>query len=95
MLKKLIKLSYFLGSLGLLLTLPVTSTYAEVQIMHTPDEGLQPRLSVDSSGVVHLLYFKKRINRPAAREGNLYYRQYLPQQKCGSPVMLSIGRLSP
>lgn len=47
----------------------------DVRIQATPDAGLQPRLSVDGNGDVHLIYFKKRINTPAAREGNLYYRQ--------------------
>ena len=50
--------------------------FAEIIIKPTPDQGLQPRLSVDENGGIHLLYFKKRINRPASREGNLYYRQY-------------------
>ena len=50
--------------------------FAEIIIQPTPDQGLQPRLSVDDNGNVHLLYFKKRINRPASREGNLYYRSY-------------------
>lgn len=49
---------------------------ADVLLMPTPDDGVQPRLVQDESGGVHLLYFKKRINRPAAREGNLYYREY-------------------
>ena len=49
---------------------------AEIIIQPTPDQGLQPRLTVDNNGGVHLLYFKKRINRPASREGNLYYRSY-------------------
>jgi len=54
----------------------VFTTQAEVLVQATPDNGLQPRLSVDSNGDIHLLYFKKRLNTPAAREGNLYYRQY-------------------
>ena len=50
--------------------------YGEVIIEPTPDGGIQPRLRVDDKGGIHLLYFKKRINRPSSREGNLYYRQY-------------------
>jgi hypothetical protein len=66
------------------------SAHGEVVIEHTPDTGLQPRLSVDADGNVHLLYFKKRINRRAAREGNLYYRQYDPDQnRFGLPVKVS------
>ena len=63
---------------------------AEVVIQSTPDGGLQPRLSVDNQGGVHLLYFKKRINTPAAREGNLYYRQYnVESGQFGLPVKVS------
>lgn len=63
---------------------------AEVHIQATPDGGVQPRLSVDEHGDVHLLYFKKRLSAPSAREGNLYYRQYLPDQKrFGVPVKVS------
>lgn len=61
-----------------------------IRVQATPDEGLQPRMVTDSEGVIHLLYFKKRLNRPAAREGNLYYSQYLPEQgRFGAPVRVS------
>lgn len=61
-----------------------------ISIQPTPDDGLQPRIVVDQSGAIHLLYFKRRINRPDAREGNLYYRQYLADaQKWGNPVKVS------
>ena len=44
----------------------------------------------DADGGIHLLYFKKRLNRPAAREGNLYYRHYdAKQQRFGLPVKVS------
>lgn len=63
---------------------------ADVLLMPTPDEGVQPRLVQDSDGGIHLLYFKKRINRPAAREGNLFYRQYdAASQRFGLPVKVS------
>lgn len=63
---------------------------AEIHIQKTPDGGVQPRLSVDDSGNIHLLYFKKRLSAPSAREGNLYYRQYQPEQKrFGLPVRVS------
>ena len=62
----------------------------EISIMATPDEGVQPRLVTDSDGGVHLLYFKKRLRTPAAREGNLFYRQYLPEQgRFSQPVKVS------
>ena len=62
----------------------------ELVVEPTPDGGLQPRLVVDESGSVHLLYFKKRIDRPGAREGNLYYRQYQADAgRWGNPVKVS------
>lgn len=65
-------------------------TCAEILIQQTPDGGLQPRLVQAADGGVHLLYFKKRLNRPAAREGNLYYREYLSEQKrFGSAIKVS------
>ena len=73
-------LALFLGS----------AAVAEIHIQETPDRGVQPRLTVDDSGNVHLLYFKKRLSAPSAREGNLYYRQYLPEQnRFGLPVKVS------
>ena len=63
---------------------------AEVLIQRTPDAGLQPRLIQSADGAVHLLYFKKRLDRPAAREGSLYYRPYQPEQnRFGAPVKVS------
>src|SRR6056300_366101 len=58
--------------------------------MPTPDAGLQPRLVTSSDGSVHLLYFKKRLSAPSAREGNLYYREYLREERrFGLPVKVS------
>lgn len=65
---------------------------ADVEILKTPDGGLQPRMLTDESGRVHLMYFKKRLNRPDAREGSLYYRQYdMQSQAFGLPVKVSSG----
>jgi len=80
--------------LGILVFLPVTglfnAAWAEVIVQRTPDGGLQPRLVQDAEGTIHLLYFKKRLNRPAAREGNLYYRQYDSEEnQFGLPVKVS------
>ena len=85
MLAKFQRFSFVLVLLGW-----VFPIQAEVLIQATPDNGLQPRLSVDSNGDVHLLYFKKRLNTPAAREGNLYYRQYnIEAGQFGLPVKVS------
>lgn len=66
------------------------SVQAEVILAPTPDDGVQPRISVGNDGEIHLLYFKKRLNTPAAREGNLYYRQYDSENgRFGLPVKVS------
>ncbi len=66
------------------------SAMAEIHVQATPDGGVQPRLSVDDSGNVHLLYFKKRLSSPGSREGNLYYRQYqFEQKRFGTPIKVS------
>lgn len=63
---------------------------AEVLVLRTPDGGLQPRLVNGQDGSVHLLYFKKRITAPSAREGNLYYREFLAdERRFGLPVKVS------
>lgn len=75
--------------LGLALGAAISSA-AEVAIMATPDQGLQPRLVTDAEGGIHLLYFKKRLNRPGAREGSLFYSQYDHQTgRFGLPVRVS------
>ena len=74
---------------GLCLVL-VGQVNADVFVQKTPDSGLQPRLIQTADGDIHLLYFKKRLNRPAAREGNLYYRPYsIDQNRFGQPVKVS------
>ncbi|PCI79782.1 MAG: hypothetical protein COB20_04140 [SAR86 cluster bacterium] len=86
-----VRSSALLQVLCLLFTLLLGSTVvAEIHIQKTPDGGVQPRLTVDDSGNIHLLYFKKRLSAPSAREGNLYYRQYLPEQnRFGLPIKVS------
>jgi hypothetical protein len=74
----------------LLLVWGSSSWAAEVFIQNTPDGGLQPRLSVDEQGDIHLLYFKKRLNTRAAREGNLYYRHFnVESGQFGLPIKVS------
>ena len=87
----MIRLSRITRLLFLLFTLTAGSmAVAEIHVLATPDGGVQPRLTVDDSGNIHLLYFKKRLSTPQAREGNLYYRQYLVDQKrFGQPVKVS------
>lgn len=80
---------------AILFSVSSCAAFAEIIIQPTPDQGLQPRLTVDNNGDVHLLYFKKRINRPASREGNLYYRSY--DHKTGQftlPVKVSSSAFS-
>ena len=75
---------------ALLSLLGAVGAAAAVLVQSTPDDGLQPRLTVDQQGGIHLLYFKKRLDRPDAREGNLYYRQYLADEdRFSLPVKVS------
>ena len=76
--------------LAILLLLCSVVARAEVFVTSTPDGGLQPRLVTAADGGVHLLYFKKRLSAPSAREGNLYYREYLREERrFGLPVKVS------
>lgn len=61
-----------------LILLATASVFAQsgVEVQRTPEKGIHPRLIQDSTGDVHLLYFRKRSSNPRAREGDLYYRQY-------------------
>jgi len=75
---------------AILLLLCSVVARAEVFVTSTPDGGLQPRLVTAADGGVHLLYFKKRLSAPSAREGNLYYREYLREERrFGLPVKVS------
>lgn len=77
-------------SLALLLLFIAAPAAGEVLVMPTPDAGLQPRLVTATDGSVHLLYFKKRLSAPSAREGNLYYREYLREERrFGLPIKVS------
>lgn len=76
--------------LSMLLLLCSVVARGEVFITSTPDGGLQPRLVTAADGGVHLLYFKKRLSAPSAREGNLYYREYLREERrFGLPIKVS------
>lgn len=43
-----------------------------VHLQHVPDNGIQPVLSSDSEGNVHLIYY---LAKPGDRVGDLYYRR--------------------
>ena len=76
--------------LAMLLLLCSVVARAEVFVTSTPNGGLQPRLVTAADGGVHLLYFKKRLSAPSAREGNLYYREYLREERrFGLPIKVS------
>ena len=76
--------------LAMLLLLCSVVARGEVFVTSIPDGGLQPRLVTEADGGVHLLYFKKRLSAPSAREGNLYYREYLREKRrFGLPIKVS------
>ena len=76
--------------LAMLLLLCSVVARGEVFVTSITDGGLQPRLVTAADGGVHLLYFKKRLSAPSAREGNLYYREYLREERrFGLPIKVS------
>ena len=76
--------------LAMLLLLCSVVARGEVFVTSIPDGCLQPRLVTAADGGVHLLYFKKRLSAPSAREGNLYYREYLREERrFGLPIKVS------
>ena len=76
--------------LAMLMLLCSVVARGEVFVTSIPDGGLQPRLVTAADGGVHLLYFKKRLSAPSAREGNLYYREYLREERrFGLPIKVS------
>ena len=76
--------------MAMLLLLCSVVARGEVFVTSIPDGGLQPRLVTAADGGVHLLYFKKRLSAPSAREGNLYYREYLREERrFGLPIKVS------
>ena len=76
--------------LAMLLLLCSVVARGEVFVTSIPDGGLQPRLVTAADGGVHLLYFKKRLSATSAREGNLYYREYLREERrFGLPIKVS------
>ena len=76
--------------LAMLLLLCSVVARGEVFVTSIPDGGLQPLLVTAADGGVHLLYFKKRLSAPSAREGNLYYREYLREKRrFGLPIKVS------
>lgn len=82
-------LSGLASSYGQSLQMQATEA-TRVLVQPTPDEGLQPRMVTDTDGNVHLLYFRKRLNRQGAREGSLYYRQYLAgENRFSLPIRVS------
>lgn len=76
--------------LVLLFSIAEGASAQEISVQLVPDNGLQPRLITEANGSVHLLYFKKRLDRPDAREGNLYYRQWNQEAGAfGGPIKVS------
>jgi hypothetical protein len=63
----------------------VTSANADVNLVKTPDRGIQPQAVMDAKGNVHLLYFR---GTPAA--GNLMYaRKDAGKLDFGSPLQVN------
>lgn len=54
-------------------TRPTQAVHAEVDLLRTPDGGIQPQAATDEKGVLHLIYFK---GSPEA--GNIFYARREP-----------------
>ena len=74
--KPFVIISFIRGVILVLFWVQLSFAQGQISVQMTPDEGIQPRLLKDHNGDIHLLYFKKILNRPGIREGELYYRQY-------------------
>ena len=66
-----VKYMVWLG-LGGLMVAPVCA--GEVELLRTPQDGLQPQAVVDAQGVLHVIYFQ---GEPAG--GDLFYTRRLPE----------------
>src|SRR5258708_1937209 len=61
------------------------SASAEVTVIRTPDNGIQPQAAVDNKGVVHLIYYK---GDPGG--GDIFYvRQSLGQTDFSKPIKVN------
>lgn len=58
--------------------------HSKVEILKTPSDGIQPKVRVDQSGQVHLLYFK---GRPEA--GDLFYVKKLSAGQFTDPIKVN------
>ena len=45
-------------ALSLVVMIAPSLAHAEVTLIRAPDEGIQPQTAVDSTGIVHLIFFK-------------------------------------
>ena len=52
---------------------------ARVEVVKTPNGGIQPQAVIDAAGTLHLVYFK---GKPSA--GDLFYQRRLPGQSAWS-----------
>ncbi len=79
--------TYKLAIIITILTFVIFSTselQSKVKILKTPNNGLQPKVKVDQSGQVHLLYFK---GRPEA--GDLFYVRKSTNGKFTDPIKVN------
>lgn len=53
-----------------------------VELIRTPNHGIQPQAAADSSGVVHLIYY-----RGDAQAGDIFYTRLAPDQSEFSPAI--------
>jgi hypothetical protein len=66
------------------------ATHSRFILEATPERAIQPRLVVDQAGTIHLLYFRKRVQDPRNREGDLYYRKRIEGAAAGGADSWSV-----
>jgi len=67
----------------MLLLIPLAHA-ADVTTLRVPDSGIQPQIAVDSSGAVHLLFFKGK-----AGAGDLYYARLGKDGRFGKSIRVN------
>jgi hypothetical protein len=74
-----------LFTLGCRAAVPVRAAAARVELVKTPNGGIQPQAVTDSRGTLHLVYFKGE-----PRAGDLFYQRRAPGQSAWSePVRVN------
>jgi hypothetical protein len=76
--------SILLGGCLIGASLSALNAETKVKLIKTPNEGIQPKVIVDDSGTVHLVYYKGD-----AQSGNIYYTRKDSSGNFSSPMRIN------